>query len=125
MLEEIRDDEHMIRAVWPKYIKDDGSISSAAFKPRQKESGVSVERTGDRPVPVAVLETKKLFSPESGLVSVSVLDCKAAKTYLVFDPRDNHPYHSQIYSTPEMTPLDPVQWYDLASRAVVRISPSK
>lgn len=125
MLTDFDENELLLRAVWPRYIKPDGRISSAAFKPRSGESGISVERTGERSLPVATNETKKLFSDESGIVSVSIHDCQNAGTCPIPDPKENRPYHSQIYSTPEMNPLDPIQWQALASVAHIEISATK
>lgn len=120
MLGEINENEHMLRAVWPNYIRSDGTIKSAAFKPRSRETGVSVERTGTRSLETATTETKEMF-PQGAIVSVSVPDCIAAQTYLVPDPSNRSQYHTQIFSNPEMLPLDPIQWDNLASVARVQI----
>ena len=90
-------EELLIRAVYPKDVlpslwKEDGSLSSAAFKDK---NGLSVSRTGDRSLEDALIATRKRLS--GVMVTVTVQNCLDLKLLLRYLPTDEDEYHSEIH----------------------------
>ena len=118
MLNDIFDKEELlIRAVFPADThpflwKEDGSLSSAAFKDK---NGLSVSRTGDRTLSEALDFTSKRLSGVMATVSVqSCLDMKLFLKYLPI-PEDN--YHSEIHRNDTKAELTQGQARQLAKIA--------
>ena len=109
-------DEQLLRAVLPidKYWKEDGSLSSAAFKDKK---GLSVDRTGNR-----TLEESAAFirSHLSGtIVWVTVQHCYEAKAAVYYLPLSNNIYHSEIHRDVSQKELSKGQARLLAKKATI------
>ena len=102
--------ESLLRAAWPNYIKSNGSISSAAFKPRKLKDdtieGVSTDRTCSRTMQESVEFMEHHIHSDSRIISVSVADCNEIKLYLKYSPSSWNKYHTEIYSKAPNIPLE-------------------
>lgn len=113
------DDEKLLRALWSFWIKPDGTIKSAAFKPRGRE-GISTDRIANRSLNEAISFLLQRMSPGSRAGSITVKDCNNVGVQIVPSPRENiNPFHTEIYSSFPDTPLDSIQYKKLALLAVV------
>lgn len=106
--------EKLLRAVRPMnmYWKQDGSLSSAAFKDK---AGLSVDRTGNRTLDAAVLFTQSHLS--GTIVYVTVSECENAKVKLRYLPLPDNVFHSEIHRDEEHVELTKSQAKHLASVA--------
>ena len=87
-------DEKLFRAVRPKdpYLKEDGSISSAAFK---DTNGLSVDRDGGRTISESLLFIKSHLT--GIIVWVTYQNCLAIKAIVRYLPIEGNEYHSEIH----------------------------
>ena len=110
-------EELLIRAVYPKDVlpslwKEDGSLSSAAFKDK---NGLSVSRTGGRSLEEALIATRKRLS--GVMVTVTVQNCLDLKLLLRYLPTGEDEYHSEIHRDEKKAGLTSGQAKQLASCA--------
>ena len=110
-------DERLYRAVRPDSIfwKEDGSLTSAAFKDK---NGLSVQR-GDYRADKEVVEEMMRIGFEGRIVRVDVSDCNDANAIVVYVPMDDNEYHSEIHSSNDKILLTSGQARQLARSAVV------
>lgn len=107
--------ELLLRVVRPNgvYWKEDGTLSSAAFK---DSNGLSVNRTGDNTLSEAVEIINA--SPLIGtIVYVTVPDCYDVEATIIYAPIENNVYHSEIHRSQDIAPLNKRQAKRLAERA--------
>lgn len=86
--------EKLYRAVQPKdmYFKEDGSLSSAAFK---SSNGCSVDRgDGRTDIEAADFMMKKLTGD---IYRIDVGDCIEKDVFIRHEPVEDDPYHSGLY----------------------------
>lgn len=112
-----KDDERLLRAVRPndkrfKFWKDNGKLSSAAFKDKK---GLSVDRTYDRSMAESIIFIKQNLS--GNIVSVSVSDCNEIETCLKYLPSEYNKYHSEIHGSENEIILSDIQAFQLARKA--------
>jgi len=86
----VADTETLYRAVraWPKYWKENGKLSPAAFKDSR---GLSVDRDGDRNEGKVIHDFRKRKF-DGTLISVGAKECKELNVYLKPKP-PKWPYH--------------------------------
>lgn len=86
----VADTETLYRAVraWPKYWKENGGLSPAAFKDSR---GLSVDRDGDRNEEKVIHDFRKRKF-DGTLISVGAKECKGLNVYLKPEP-SNWSYH--------------------------------
>ena len=114
-------DEELLRAVWPPETyswlwEKNGRLSSAAFKDRK---GLSVDRTGGRPLDEAIDFIKQ--SKQGYVFDIPVVECRKAKTYLVYLPGGDNPYHSEIHQSRKEVVLSDEQALYL-SRVAIKVA---
>lgn len=87
-------DEKLYRAVIPcnMYIKEDGSLSSAAYK---SHDGCSVDRGNGRDDQEAA--DFMLMHLKGNIYSVEVSDCESKDIYVKYEPTEENVYHSGLY----------------------------
>lgn len=111
------DDEKLYRAVRPApvYWKDDGTLSSAAFKDK---NGLSTDRERGRKKSdcISFMQSRKF---EGSIVSVCAKMCKEVNAFLNYLPQDDNPYHTQIQNTETALVLTPRQAKLLAHNATM------
>ena len=97
----VEDSEVLYRAVVNKpdfWKKDTGGPSSALFK---DSKGCSVDRDGGRSDEELIrLWQSKRGRRDSGLVSLTALQCREADTFPKPDPIMENPYHALILNSP-------------------------
>ena len=109
MNKEIQENEHLLRAVYlpnkkPSYWEPDGSVSTAAFK---DDKGLSVDRTADRTMEESIeYATNHLHG---AIISISAVDCKKAKTLILYRPSKANPFHTEIHQSATVVELSPIQ----------------
>lgn len=93
----VADTETLYRAVraWPKYWKENGGLSPAAFKDSR---GLSVDRNGDRNEDKVIQDFRKRKF-EGTLISVGAKECKDLSVYLMPKP-SNWIYHVLVLDSP-------------------------
>ena len=107
---EIRDEERLLRAVWPESEKpsfwmSDGHLAPAALKDSR---GLSVHRTGDRTLDAAIRETQA-YGFRGALFSIGCSDCRKVGAYVVFTPSERYPFHCELWGSPTCRILDDLQ----------------
>lgn len=117
MTEHFDYNECLYRAVYPPekvamYWKENGQISSAAFKDKR---GLSVERAGGR-AENRILQYMKLIF-EGIIVSINVADCRSCNAVVKYMPSKRSNYHSEIHGTEDRIVLSPSQCKYLANAA--------
>ena len=125
MSDQLGEHESVLRAIWPNYIKSTGRIDPAAFKPRlHKETGVSVNRTGEKSLEeaIAFMRSSGLFGT-SGIASITVPECLSIPVHIKPDPLPA--VHCQIYSDAELNPVDSVKALKLARTAQLQSLPQE
>lgn len=107
--------ESLLRVVRPDGVfwKEDGTLSSAAFKDQR---GLSVNRTGDNTLDEAV-EIMRAAPLVGTIVYVTVPDCLDVEATIIYAPVEGNIYHSEIHRSPEVAPLNKRQAKRLAERA--------
>ena len=107
--------ELLLRVVRPDgvYWKEDGTLSSAAFK---DPNGLSVNRTGDNTLSEAV-EIMKATPLIGTIVYVTVPDCYDVEAAIIYAPIEGDIYHSEIHRNQDVVPLNKRQAKRLAERA--------
>lgn len=115
-------DEPLFRAVKPTniYWKDDGTVSSAAFKDSQ---GASVDRLGDRLESDAVNALHHNM-PTSGIISVTYQNCLDVNAVVQYKPKDTNLYHSEIHGSNTKVKLTSSQCKNLIKKALIRLKPN-
>lgn len=120
-------EEKLYRAVRPKidlYIKDNGSITSAAFKSMNNED-LSVDRQMQRSNNEAVGFIAKY--KEGYIVSITCENCWEKSINVKYDPvlsddeRANDPYHTVIYRDDERRTLSSSQAKHLSKCCVIEL----
>lgn len=110
-------EERLYRAVYPNFFKkEDGSLSSAAFKDR---NGLSVQR-GDNDTTdymVDFMLTKQKF--QGGIVSVSVQNCYDVLALPLHKPSNRSEKHSEIHRNETEPALTSGQAKKLARLAII------
>lgn len=121
--------EKLVRACWPWFIKKNGKVTSAAFKPRLMEDGkfegISVDRTHTRTLDETVKDMIPHFSSRSRFAHVTVLSCQEIGVYIKYIPGKNTKYHSEIYSQAPDIPLTAEESKKLADAAVLYVADSE
>lgn len=117
------DSEKLLRAVWPPNRRPDfwikGRLSSAALKDKQ---GLSVDRTFDRTLDVAIASIKARLN--GLIVSFSIPACKTAQVYLKYLPSSGNPFHSEIHGSQTEVMLSDIQALQLARAARLEYEPN-
>lgn len=115
--------EKLLRAVRPPNRRPDfwinGRLSSAALKDKR---GLSVDRTFDRPVKIAVESMKTRL--EGYIVSFPVSLCNFTQVYLRYLPSRDNPYHSEMHGSETDVVLSDVQALLLARSATLEYEPN-
>lgn len=91
-------DECLYRGLYPMWIEEDNSVSSAAFK---DSGGISVDRAGGRSEDDCVKRITEALPQMFGvgrLTCGEVEECDAKTVYL---PVDGNEYHSEIHDSTE------------------------
>lgn len=111
------DSELLYRAVRPNdmYWKENGKLSSAAFKDR---AGLSVLRGYGREDFTVVGEMRSL-DLVGEVVKVTVLDCRTVKAVVKYLPSRNSKYHSEIHGSNDTKLLSDRQCKILSDVAVL------
>lgn len=112
--------ELLYRGVLPDDVfwKEDGTLSSAVFKTRQSNEGVSVDRQMDRSEEEALEFCKKHL--HGTIVTVSVADVHECGAEVRADPiEDTNPFHALIVRTLDRFDLTRGQSKKLASAAKI------
>lgn len=118
-----RDDEKLFRAVLPgtMYWKEDGSLTSAAFKTDEKD-GLSTDRDGGRSCEECVNTLAQ--NKRGSIVSVDYAHCREANAQVVYNPiteEDANPYHSLIRRSAEKSTLSGSQAKHLAKMCTIHL----
>ena len=118
-----RDDEKLFRAVLPgnMYWKEDGSVTSAAFK-TSEEDGISTDRDGGRSCEECVNTLAQ--SKKGSIVSVDYAHCKEANALVVYNPitgENENPFHTLIRQSAEKSTLSKKQARYLAEVCTVHL----
>lgn len=94
MNENFNADEKLYRAVIPSdmFIKEDGSLSSAAYK---SHDGCSVDRGNGRDDQEAA--DFMLMHLKGNIYSVEVSDCESKDIFVKYEPTEGNIYHSELY----------------------------
>lgn len=123
MDEKFKDNEFLLRAVWPPNRRPDfwvnGRLSSAAFK---DSAGLSVNRTGDLSLEEVVNFTSKRF--RGRIVSVTTIDCNFVHACLRYKPSKENELHSEIHGSETEIVLSDEQALILARRATIEYIPN-
>ena len=111
--------ERLYRAVYPPEImplfwKENGEISSAAFKDKR---GLSVERAGVRNEDEVIKDMQLFFS--GTIISVLVGDCIECDAVLKYLPTRRSVYHSEIHGGEDRILLSQSQCKFLAKRVKI------
>ena len=111
--------ERLYRAVYPPNImplfwKEDGQLSSAAFKDKK---GLSVERDGGRDEKT-VIDTMRLFFYGS-IIYLIVRDCEMCNAVVKYLPSQRSVFHSEIHGSTDRRLLSQSQCKCLAQRATI------
>ena len=129
MTENFNPEEKLVRACWPRWIKRNGKVTSAAFKPRLlsdgRFEGVSVDRTHTRTLDETIKDMIPRFSSESRFAYVTVLSCREIGVYIKYVSDTGSKYHSEIYSQAPDIPLTAEESKKLADAAVLYMSNSE
>ena len=121
MSKDFYDSELLFRAILPNPVfwKSDGSLSSAAFKIRSGENGLSVDRQMNRSIDECIAFISQTL--QGSIVSVSVSDVHTYGAEVVYDPIEGHnEFHSLIIRNDATKRLTPGQAKNLASIAQIR-----
>lgn len=108
------EEEKLYRAVKPEgmYIKEDGSISSAAFK---SSNGCSVDRGDYRDdVEAANFMKQKL---QGDVYKFRVMDCNIKQIFMQYDPQANDEFHTNLFKNCSLEKMTSAQCKYLASVA--------
>lgn len=105
--------EKLYRAVRPEQIKEDGSLSSAAFK---TSKGCSVDRGDGRTDQEAAKFMRKKLSGD--IYRINVGDCYEKEIFIHYEPLEDDPYHSGLYRNEEMKDMTTGQCRHLTRLAV-------
>lgn len=107
--------ELLLRVVRPDdvYWKEDGTLSSAAFK---DPNGLSVNRTGDNTLSEAV-EIMRATPLVGTIVYVTVPECHDVDATIIYAPKEGNDYHSEIHRSPDIVLLNKRQAKQLAKCA--------
>ena len=109
--------EYLYRGLHQLWLKDDNSVSSAAFK---DSGGVSVDRAGGRPEKDCIDRMAGALPTIIGLSKLTcgdVVDCGALPRYL---PLKENVYHSEIHDSEEQVQIKKnSKAKKLASKSVV------
>lgn len=113
------DKEKLFRAIYPPNIremfwKEDGSLSSAAFK---DPNGLSVERSDFRLDEDVVNSMRQRFSGR--IVSVTAEQCRNVQALIRYLPSKSSQYHSEIHGSETKKLLTSRQSRYLAKSAVI------
>lgn len=110
--------ELLLRAVLPisLYWKD-GRLSSAAFKDK---NGLSVSRTYERNLNIAVESMRSFFTGD--IISVSVENCNSVNACVKYLPSQTNKYHCEIHRSDTVRLLSDFQAKHLASVAIKQFS---
>lgn len=113
------DSELLYRGVLPDGVfwKADGQLSSAAFKTRSGENGISVDRQMGRSHEEALVFT--LSHLRGTIVTVSIEDVHDCKADVQSDPIDGNPFHTLIIKDPDSPRLTGGQAKHLAKAAKI------
>ena len=119
MTEQFEITEKLYRAVYPPEImpmfwKENGRLSSAAFKDK---NGLSVER-GDFRQDKDVIENMYLYF-YGAIIQLLVKDCIECNAVLKYLPTQRSIYHSEIHGSKERRLLSQSQCKHLADAAIV------
>ncbi len=122
MTEQFDELEKLYRAVYPPEImpmfwKENGEISSAAFKDKK---GLSVERAGHREDKEVLANMRMYFY--GLIISILASDCTACGAVLRYLPSGRSIYHSEIHGSKERKLLSQSQCKYLAKTARVCIA---
>lgn len=112
--------ELLYRGVLPDNVfwKEDGTLTSAAFKTRREEKGLSVDRQMDRSEEDALAFTKGHL--HGTIVTVSVADVHNCGAEVQPDPIENkNPFHTLIFRALDCSPLTGGQSKSLARAAKI------
>ncbi len=124
MDEKFKDDELLLRAVWPPtkrpdFWKSNGKISSAALKVK---NGLSVNRTAHLTLEEAVNFTASRLN--GSIVSISVKSCSFVNAFVKYAPSNDNEFHSEIYGNKEQDALSDEQAFVLAKEAKLVYRPN-
>ena len=119
MTEQFETDERLFRAVYPPDImpmfwKENGEISSAAFKDK---NGLSVERAGGRSEENIVSNMRLFFY--GTIISISMSDCNSWNAVVKYLPTKRSVDHSEIHGSGDRVLLSQSQCKYLAKNARV------
>ena len=110
------DDEKLYRAVRPipLFIKNDGRLSSAAFRDKR---GLSVLRGDGRDDSIVDDELHHVVGLDGRTAIFKVLDCRAVHAVPVYLPSKASVYHSEVHGSEKQIILNPSQCKHLAEIA--------
>lgn len=109
--------EKLYRAVIPSgiFIKEDGTITSAAFK---SSNGCSVDRGNYRTDDQAV-QFLKNCGRVGAVYSVLTKDCNDKEIYINYEPEEDNPFHTGLYKNVELNPMTQGQCKHLSKVAIL------
>ena len=122
MLNDIKNDELLLRAVYPAGKKpnywENGHLSSAALK---DSNGLSVERTANRSMEESVCFM--LDHLTGCVISFSVEACNKVYAIVRYLPSNDNAYHCEVHGSDIQKVLSEVQAYKLSRAAKIEHMP--